>query len=97
VGDDIYDVFVSYARAEWRHAMEIDSALRARGLKPKANSETPSAADAQVRVPVGHSVSSSMVIRNRSALEGHPADELPERSKREVAVSFYRLKCRLQI
>ena len=28
-----YDVFVSYARADWRHAADIDSELRARGLK----------------------------------------------------------------
>jgi TIR domain len=33
-GDEFYDVFVSYSRADWRHAVEIDSALRARGLKP---------------------------------------------------------------
>jgi TIR domain len=26
------DVFISYARADWRHATEIDSALRARGI-----------------------------------------------------------------
>ena len=29
-----YDVFVSYSRAAWRHAAEIDSALRAKGLRP---------------------------------------------------------------
>jgi hypothetical protein len=34
VGEEIYDVFVSYSRADWRHAAEIDAALRARGLKP---------------------------------------------------------------
>jgi hypothetical protein len=34
VGNEVYDVFVSYSRADWRHAVEIDSALRARGLKP---------------------------------------------------------------
>ena len=28
-----YDVFVSYSRADWRHATEIDSALRAKGLR----------------------------------------------------------------
>ena len=31
---DTYDVFVSYSRADARHAADIDSALRARGLKP---------------------------------------------------------------
>ena len=34
MGNEIYDVFVSYARADSRHAAEIDSVLRARGLKP---------------------------------------------------------------
>jgi TIR domain len=34
VGNGVYDVFVSYSRTDWRHAVEIDSALRARGLKP---------------------------------------------------------------
>lgn len=29
---EIYDVFVSYSRADWRHAAEIDSVLRANGL-----------------------------------------------------------------
>ena len=29
---DSYDVFVSYSRADWRHAAEIDSFLRAKGL-----------------------------------------------------------------
>lgn len=28
-----YDVFISYARAEWRHATDVDAALRAKGLK----------------------------------------------------------------
>jgi energy-coupling factor transporter ATP-binding protein EcfA2 len=31
---EAYDVFVSYSRADSRHAADIDSALRARGLKP---------------------------------------------------------------
>jgi TIR domain len=34
LGSESYDVFVSYARADWRHAADIDSALRARGLTP---------------------------------------------------------------
>src|SRR6476619_2221126 len=34
VASEAYDVFVSYSRADWRHASEIDSALRAKGLKP---------------------------------------------------------------
>jgi hypothetical protein len=34
VGHEIYDVFVSYSRADWRHAADIDAVLRARGLKP---------------------------------------------------------------
>lgn len=29
-----YDVFISYSRADGRHAAELDSALRAKGLKP---------------------------------------------------------------
>jgi ABC-type multidrug transport system fused ATPase/permease subunit len=33
VADDTYDVFVSYSRADGRHATEIDSALRNKGLK----------------------------------------------------------------
>jgi energy-coupling factor transporter ATP-binding protein EcfA2 len=33
VADDTYDVFVSYSRADGRHAAEIDSVLRDRGLK----------------------------------------------------------------
>jgi hypothetical protein len=33
VADDTYDVFVSYSRADGRHAAEIDSALRDKGLK----------------------------------------------------------------
>jgi energy-coupling factor transporter ATP-binding protein EcfA2 len=33
VADDTYDVFVSYSRADGRHATEIDSVLRAKGLK----------------------------------------------------------------
>ena len=31
--DDTYDVFVSYSRADGRHAAEIDSVLRDKGLK----------------------------------------------------------------
>jgi hypothetical protein len=34
VADDIYDVFVSYSRADGHHAAEIDSLLRDKGLKP---------------------------------------------------------------
>src|SRR5262249_61436033 len=33
VATETYDVFVSYSRADWRHAADIDSSLRARGLK----------------------------------------------------------------
>jgi hypothetical protein len=33
VADDTYDAFVSYSRADWRHAAEIDSVLRDKGLK----------------------------------------------------------------
>jgi hypothetical protein len=29
-----YDVFISYSRADWRHAVDIDSFLSAHGLKP---------------------------------------------------------------
>jgi hypothetical protein len=29
---EAYDVFISYARADWRHAADIDSVLRARGI-----------------------------------------------------------------
>jgi hypothetical protein len=32
VAGDIYDVFLSYSRADVRHAAEIDSALRRNGL-----------------------------------------------------------------
>jgi hypothetical protein len=32
VANETYDVFVSYSRADWRHAAEIDSVLRAKGL-----------------------------------------------------------------
>jgi hypothetical protein len=32
VADDTYDVFVSYSRADGRHAAEIDSVLRDKGL-----------------------------------------------------------------
>jgi TIR domain len=32
VGDGAFDIFISYARADWRHAADIDSVLRARGL-----------------------------------------------------------------
>ena len=34
MGNESYDVFVSYARADWRHAADIDSVLRSEGLKP---------------------------------------------------------------
>ena len=34
MADDTYDVFVSYSRADGRHAAEIDSVLRDTGLKP---------------------------------------------------------------
>jgi energy-coupling factor transporter ATP-binding protein EcfA2 len=34
VGKETYDVFVSYSRADWRHAADIDSVLRSKGLKP---------------------------------------------------------------
>ena len=34
MANETYDVFVSYSRADWRHAAEIDSVLRAKGLKP---------------------------------------------------------------
>jgi energy-coupling factor transporter ATP-binding protein EcfA2 len=34
VADESYDVFVSYSRADGRHAAEIDSALRNNGLNP---------------------------------------------------------------
>ena len=34
VGPESYDAFISYSRADWRHAEDICSALRARGLKP---------------------------------------------------------------
>jgi hypothetical protein len=33
VADDTYDVFVSYSRADARHAKTIDSVLRDKGLK----------------------------------------------------------------
>jgi hypothetical protein len=33
LADDTYDVFVSYSRADGRHAAEIDSVLRDKGLK----------------------------------------------------------------
>ena len=33
MANEIYDVFVSYSRADWRHAAEIDSILRAKGLR----------------------------------------------------------------
>ena len=42
VADDTYDVFVSYSRADGRHAVEIDSVLRdkgrARSLRPRRRS-----------------------------------------------------------
>jgi hypothetical protein len=34
VGKETYDVFVSYSRADWRHAADIDSVLCSKGLKP---------------------------------------------------------------
>src|SRR5262245_28226678 len=34
VDPETYDAFISYSRADWRHAEDICSALRARGLKP---------------------------------------------------------------
>jgi len=34
VENETYDVFVSYSRADGRHAADIDSILRAKGLKP---------------------------------------------------------------
>jgi hypothetical protein len=33
VANETYDVFVSYSRADWQHAADIDSVLRAKGLK----------------------------------------------------------------
>jgi energy-coupling factor transporter ATP-binding protein EcfA2 len=33
VASETYDVFVSYSRADWQHAAEIDSVLRAKGLR----------------------------------------------------------------
>jgi energy-coupling factor transporter ATP-binding protein EcfA2 len=33
VANETYDVFVSYSRADWQHAAEIDSVLRANGLR----------------------------------------------------------------
>jgi TIR domain len=33
VANETYDVFVSYSRADGRHATDIDSILRAKGLK----------------------------------------------------------------
>jgi TIR domain-containing protein len=33
VADDTFDVFVSYSRADGRHAAKIDSVLRDKGLK----------------------------------------------------------------
>jgi TIR domain len=33
LANEAYDVFVSYSRADWRHAIEIDSVLRAKGLR----------------------------------------------------------------
>jgi hypothetical protein len=32
LANETYDVFISYSRADWRHAGDIDSVLRARGL-----------------------------------------------------------------
>src|SRR5262249_7237426 len=34
VANETYDVFVSYSRADSRHAADIDSVLRSKGLKP---------------------------------------------------------------
>src|SRR6478672_12216841 len=34
VGNESYDVFVSYSRADSRHAADIDSVLRSKGLRP---------------------------------------------------------------
>jgi hypothetical protein len=34
VASETYDVFISYSRFDGRHAAEIDSILRARGLRP---------------------------------------------------------------
>ena len=34
LANETYDVFVSYSRADWRRATDIDSALRTKGLKP---------------------------------------------------------------
>jgi hypothetical protein len=34
VANDNFDVFISYSRADTRHAAEIDSVLRAKGLRP---------------------------------------------------------------
>ena len=34
MANETYDVFVSYSRADGRHAAEIDSVLRAKGLRP---------------------------------------------------------------
>ena len=34
MASETYDVFVSYSRADWRHAADIDSVLRTKGLKP---------------------------------------------------------------
>ena len=33
VANDTYDVFISYSRADSRHAADIDSILRAKGLR----------------------------------------------------------------
>ena len=34
VANETFDVFVSYSRQDWRHAADIDSFLRAKGLTP---------------------------------------------------------------
>jgi hypothetical protein len=34
VNSEIYEVFISYSRADGRHAVELDSALRGNGLRP---------------------------------------------------------------
>ena len=33
MASETYDVFVSYSRLDWRHAAEIDSVLRDKGMK----------------------------------------------------------------
>jgi hypothetical protein len=38
VASETYDVFVTYSRLDGRHAAEIDSILRAKGLRPYSSS-----------------------------------------------------------